>query len=417
VSTLSSEAKTGRGPLTGFKVIDWTHVLAGPFVGYQLGLLGAEVIRVERVEGDDMIRVKSADPDLSPLGLGETFITQGAGKRSIALNMRDERACRAMEALIAKADVLVENFRPGKLATLGFAPAELITRHPRLVVCSVTGFGQHSGKRAYDHVVQAASGLMAANAAADGHPQRVGFPVIDYATGQQAAMAVIAALLRREREPASRTRGEWVQVSMLESALTLMAPVFAAALISGIEPKRSASTAFSGNALSGTFPTADGHLALVCNAPNQGEALLRALSESGATVEELSALAQAAGASEVERTWQILAAVLARKTVREWVILLEAAGVPVAEVVRPIEAARSVAAAWPVTSLQMPTGTREVAVPGIGFESTEPLLKQLRSPPRRGQHTREVLSEIGLDAATIEAMFKDGAAAEAAIRP
>ena len=155
-----SSPNNAAGPLAGLRVIDWTHVLAGPFSGYQLGLLGAEVIRVERADADDMIRAKAADPGLAALGLGEAFVVQGAGKRSLAINARDPRARQALAALIASADVLLENFRPGKLAKLGFDPAELIVRHPRLVVCSITGFGPDSNRRAYDHVVQASSCLL-----------------------------------------------------------------------------------------------------------------------------------------------------------------------------------------------------------------------------------------------------------------
>lgn len=400
------------GPLAGLTVIDWTHVLSGPFVGYQLALLGADVIRIERPGADDIIRAKAADPVLARLGLGEAFIAQGSGKRSVALDLRDERARTVMARLITQADVLVENFRPGKLAKLGFDPARLIEQHPQLVVCSVTGFGQQSGRRAYDHVVQAASGLMAANAPADGRPQRVGFPVIDYAAGQQAALAITAALLRRSREAGARTKGEWVQVSMLEAALTLMAPAYATSLVSGVEVPRSASTAFSGNPLSGTFESRQGFLAIVCNAPEQGEALIRALGYAGATEVEVRALAQAAAASDVAATHGHLALILARRSAAEWETLLSDAGVPVSLIATPIEAARSVSAAWPVVSLDLPGGPRSTSVPGIGFYSTEPLTVGLRPPARLGQHTREVLAEVGLDAAMINAMLAEGVAAE-----
>lgn len=401
----SSEA----GPLAGLKVIDWTHVLAGPFVGYQMALLGADVIRVERADGDDMIRAKAADPALARVGLGETFITQGSGKRSIALDMRDARAQRAMESLIAQADVLLENFRPGKLACLGFDPANLIERYPKLVVCSVTGFGQASDKRAYDHVVQAASGLMKANAGPDGRPQRIGFPLVDYAVGQQAALAVLAALFRRGHTK-QRTRGEWLQVSMMGAALTLMAPAYATPLISGVEPPRSAATAFSGNPLSGTFAASDGYLAIVCNATNQGDALIQALAAFGASAEEAQTLARLAHAGEIEGTQRILAAVLVHRPVAVWVALLEAVGVPVAAVASPIEAARSMSADWPIITIDVEGDLRQTMVPGIGFQSTDVLTTSLKPPARRGQHTSEILAESGLDQATIEAMLDEGVA-------
>lgn len=402
-----------KAPLAGLRVIDWTHVLAGPFAGYQLGLLGAEVIRIERADGDDMIRVKGADPELAALGLGEAFIAQGAGKLSLALDARDPRAKKALATLISGADVLLENFRPGKLAALGFDPQELIERHPRLVVCSITGFGPASNRRAYDHVMQAASGLMAANAGSDGMPQRVGFPLIDYSVGQQAALAVMSALYRRERQAAqSRVKGEWLQVSMMGAALTLLAPTYAAPLISGVEVPRSASTAFSGNPLSGTFATAEGQLAIVCNSAEQSKALLAALHETGFESTLVQELREAAERRDVPHTHELLATMLSRRTAAEWETLLVRHGVPTTAVVRPAQAAAEAAKDWPHVELEHPKAPKRVAVPGIGFSSTELLTPQLRAPVRRGADTRTLLSQAGLDAAVIEAMFADGVASE-----
>jgi crotonobetainyl-CoA:carnitine CoA-transferase CaiB-like acyl-CoA transferase len=408
------------GPLSGLRVIDWTHVLAGPFAGYQLGLLGAEVIRIERADGDDLVRTKAADPALGALGLGEGFVTQGAGKRSLAVNARDPRARQALCTLIASADVLLENFRPGKLAALGFDPQVLIERHPRLVVCSMTGFGPQSNLRAYDHVVQASSGFMAANADASGRPQRVGFPVIDYAMGQQAVMAVLAALLRRDRRdpppppgsPPRRQRGEWLQVSMAGAAISLLAPVYAPTLVSGITPPRSASTAFSGSPLSGSFDAADGVLAVVCNAVDQAQGLMRALREAGCGDGAMADLLQAAQQRDVTAAQALLAAAFRARAVDDWVTRLAAQGVPAAPVMTAAAAAQSAAAHWPAVDLPSSDGTRRVSVPGIGFDSSEPLTVGLGAPPRRGAQTRVLLAEAGLDDATINAMLADGAAWE-----
>jgi crotonobetainyl-CoA:carnitine CoA-transferase CaiB-like acyl-CoA transferase len=411
-------ASTGApAPLSGLKVIDWTHVLAGPAATYQLALLGADVIRVERADGDDLIRSKGLDPMLASLGLGENFVAQGAGKRSLAIDARDARSQRALRALIARADVLVENFRPGKLAALGLDPASLIEQHPRLVVCSITGFGPHSQRRAYDHVVQASSGFMAANASADGRAQRVGFPVIDQAVGQQAAQAVLAALLRRERHGSGRTRGEWLQVSMQGAALGLLAPVLAGPLVSGVERPRSAATAFSGSPLSGTFDTADGALALVCNAADQAQALLQALRAAGADAGALAELGAAATAANVGEAQRGLSRLLAGRSAAAWVEHLNAHGVPAAVVCSAAEAARAAARqapeAWPSVSLALPGGDRTVTVPGVGYASTERLTPTLEAPVRRGAHTREILTEAGLDEATITGMLDDGCAWQA----
>lgn len=400
-------------PLAGLRVIDWTHVLAGPFAGYQLGLLGAEVIRIERADGDDMIRAKGLDAELTALGLGETFVTQGAGKRSLAIDARDLRAKQALAELIGSADVLLENFRPGKLAALGFDPQQLIARHPQLVVCSITGFGPASDRRAYDHVIQAASGLMAANADRDGKPQRVGFPLVDYAVGQQAALAVMSALYRRDRPNGeARTRGEWLQVSMMGAALTLMAPTYAGPLVSGMEMPRSASTAFSGSPLSGTFEVADGQLAIVCNAADQAKGLLNALRETGTDASLLSALHEAAEQRDVPRAQALLGQALVGRTTAEWDAQLTRHGVPATPVMRPAQAAAQMARDWPHVELPLPKGARRVPVPGIGFTSSEPLTPSLRAPVRRGADTRRLLAEAGLEAPTIAAMLADGAASE-----
>jgi len=400
------------GPLAGIKVVDWTHVLAGPFCGYQLALLGADVIRIERPDGDDMIRVSAADPELGALGLGETFITQGGGKRSLAIDARDERAKQILARLVAQADVLVENFRPGKLAALGFDPAQLIVKQPNLVVCSITGFGAQSKRRAYDHVVQAASGLMMANANAAGVPQRVGFPLVDYAVGQQAAMAIITALYRRESQRNAgrvRTEGEWLNVTMAGAALTLMAPAYAEALVSGRERPKSSSTAFSGSPLSGTFQVADGFIALVCNAKDQTTALAAMLADAGADEQLLHRLDAAVAVQDVAQAQDILASIFRLRTADDWDQRFASWGVPGTPVRKPVQAAMEAAASWP--SVRLPGASageeRIVPVPGVGFTSTQALTPaQLRSPARRGQDTAAILRELGISAQEAEELLK-----------
>jgi crotonobetainyl-CoA:carnitine CoA-transferase CaiB-like acyl-CoA transferase len=237
-------------------------------------------------------------------------------------------------------------------------------RHPRLVVCSITGFGPDSSRRAYDHVVQAGSGFMAANARADGTPQRVGFPVIDYAVGMQAAQAVLAALLRRERQGAARERGEWLQVTMNGAALTLLGPVYAPQMVSGITPPRTASTAFSGSALSGTFAASDGHLALVCNAPDQAVGLQQALAEAGVDEATRQRIETAARQGDVVTAQQLLGEAFGQGTAAQWETRLTAHGVPATTVrsaaAAAAEAAAATPAAWPQVDLPLPDGPRRV---------------------------------------------------------
>lgn len=405
-------ARSDAGPLAGIRVVDWTHVLAGPFCGYQLALLGADVIRIERPDCDDMIRVSAADPVLGALGLGETFVSQGGGKRSLAIDARDPRAKEILARLIEQADVLVENFRPGKLATLGFDPAKLVVQHPQLVVCSITGFGPQSKRRAYDHVVQAASGLMMANVNAAGMPQRLGFPLVDYAVGQQAAMAVITALYRREAQRHAgevRAEGEWLQVTMAGAALTLLAPAYAEALVSGRERPKSSSTAFSGSPLSGTFQVADGFIALVCNAKDQASALSAMLADAGADPELLKQLEAAVEAQAVSQAQEILASIFSLRTAQDWDERFARWGVPGTPVRKPVQAAAEASAAWPTVRLPgaVPGEERVVSVPGIGFSSTRPLTPaQLRTPARRGQDTGAILQELGISPEAADELLK-----------
>lgn len=422
---MSGEPQPGtRPPLAGIRVLDWTHILAGPYAAYNLALLGADVVRIERHDECDITRSTALDPALATLELGEGFVMQAAGKKSVALDARDPDAKAALARLIAGADVLVENFRPGKLRALGFDPAELIRRHPGLVVCSLTGFGQAgplAGRRAYDHVIQAASGVMGANRDAEGRPQRIGLPIIDYATGMQAALAILAALQRRARDRAEgrpRERGEWLDVAMHEVALTLSAPAYATHAVSGIERKASRATAFSGNPLSGTFAAASGFLAIVCNSEAQSRAFLGAMTAAGVAAGEVARLAERVRARDVEGTHAWLGPVLLGRGAAEWEAHFRAHEIPAAEALAPAaayDAVKSDPVHWPEVRLANADG-RTVRVPGPGFGSSETLVPPLSPPPLRGEHTREVLRAAGLPEATIEAMLARGAARQPAPR-
>ena len=407
-------------PLSGIRVIDWTHILAGPYATYALALLGAEVIRIERHDECDITRSTALDPALAELELGEGFVMQAAGKKSIAVDARDPEIKAALERLIAGADVLVENFRPGKLRALGFDPAALLVKYPHLIVCSVSGFGQEgsaAGRRAYDHVIQAGSGVMAANRDADGRPQRIGLPIIDYATGMQAALAILAALQRRSRNEAAglvRERGEWLDVAMHEVALTLSAPAYASHAVSGIERKATRATAFSGNPLSGTFPTANGYLAIVCNSAAQSAGFLRAMLAAGVAAEEVARLEICVQARDVDGTHAWVAPVLRNRTAAEWEVFFRTHEIPAAEALAPAaayDAAKGNVQRWPEVRLAH-AGGRAVRVPGPGFGSSKRLLPPLSAPPLRGEHTREVLRMAGVSEEDIAAAVKRGAAKE-----
>lgn len=223
-------------PFEGIRIVDATHVLAGPFAAYQLALLGADVIKVEHPAEPDQSRGSGPDLALNRRGMGCYALTQNANKRAITLDLKREGGKKVMRRLLAGADVLVENYRPGAFAALGFGPEAVAAINPRLIYCSMSAFGQHGPRReqtAYDHVIQASSGVMAATGTAEANPIKLGAPVIDYATGTMGAFALAAALFQRERTG----RGQRIDLAMLDVAMMMQASHLTAFMRTGEGPR------------------------------------------------------------------------------------------------------------------------------------------------------------------------------------
>ena len=203
------------------RIIDTTHVLAGPFASYQLAVLGAEVIKVESPDDPDQARLQGSDRALNDIGMGTAFMSQASNKKTLALDLKTEAGKEAMKRLIATADVFVENYRPGAFDDLGLGYDEMSTLNPKLIYCSISAFGSTGPRReltAYDNIIQGFSGMMAMTGYGDGKPLKSGAPVVDYATGTTAAFAISTALFQREREGG---KGQFIDVSMLEVAMIL----------------------------------------------------------------------------------------------------------------------------------------------------------------------------------------------------
>ena len=184
-ATKSDRSGEGGGggdvlPLAGLRVLDMAHVLAGPSCGWMLAMLGAEVVKVERPGSGDLLRIVDEDPARRSAGMGLGYQSVNAGKRSLAVDFKTAAGREIVLALADRADVLVQSFRAGALDALGLGPDDVVARNPRLVYCAISGFGQdgpRKGVRAFDHVIQAASGIMALTGEPDGGPQKVGTPV------------------------------------------------------------------------------------------------------------------------------------------------------------------------------------------------------------------------------------------------
>ncbi|GAB5471469.1 MAG: CoA transferase [Rhodospirillales bacterium] len=387
----------------GIRVLDLTHVLAGPFATYQLAVLGADVIKIERPDSPDMNREIGAVSRFNYAKMGTHFQSQAANKRAIALDLKSDQGKAIFRALAEDADVLVENFRAGAMERLGFGYEALRAINPAIVYCSITGFGQTGPKRehaAFDNTIQAFAGIVSATGPRDEDPVLVGPPVVDYGTGIQAAFAIASALLRRERTG----EGQYLDVAMLDAALMLMSCSVLNANTTGLSPGRSrhGRAPFAGY---GGYRAADGETLMIgaCT-PAQYARLWRLLGRDD-LADECEDLRTADMPRSAERDEAALVEAIKRRPAGEWEALLLEAGLPAGRLQSLGEAlaseqvaARSVVGSYP--SSHSKHGQLRPALAAFGCSGDGPEIEA--PPPEFAQHTRDVLAEIGLDAETIE---------------
>ncbi|MDX2205919.1 MAG: CoA transferase [Hyphomicrobiaceae bacterium] len=395
--------------LDGIRVLDLTNVLAGPFCCYQLAVLGADVIKVEMPGTGDLARVLGTDLGLNKALMGTSFLAQNAGKRSITVNLKSVEGREVFSRLLATADVVVENFRPGVMARLGLAYETLAQVRPGLVYCAISGFGQDGPLRdnpAYDQIVQGLSGVMSVTGDEASAPLRVGYPIADTIGGLTAAFAISAALVRRMQTG----KGERIDVSMLEAVLATMGWQVSNCLIGGIDPAPMGNENITASP-SGTFATREGLLNIAANKQDQFEALCRVLERPDLVTDPRFAERDHRLARRFDLKHEIEQA-LASRPARQWSALLNAAGVPAGEVfsVPEILAHPQVTERGFIKSFATSPGVdRPVAVVRSGFrlESGDP--EATRPPPLLGADTEAVLTEIGYTRADIEALARANA--------
>jgi crotonobetainyl-CoA:carnitine CoA-transferase CaiB-like acyl-CoA transferase len=381
------------GALHGLRVLDLSRVLAGPLCTMILGDLGAEVVKVERPgSGDD---TRHWGPPWAEGAAGDResayFLCTNRNKRSIAADLKDAGDLEPVRRLALGADVLVENFAPGTLERCGLGYAQLADANPRLVFCSITGYGADGpepGRPGYDFAVQARAGWMAATGGPQDSPLKVGFALVDVLTGQNAAIAILAALRERERSG----RGQRLEVTLMDSAVAGLINVAQAALVTGREPVR------YGNAHPTIVPyqafdAADRPFVVAVGNDAQWQRLCTALGARELAQDERFATNPA----RVENR-AALAALLAESFAAEpaatWLARLDAAGVPCAPVQNVREALRDPVlrerrGLWEMSG---PTyGRVETVASPLRLERTPPTLR--RPAPALGEHTAEVRAE------------------------
>jgi crotonobetainyl-CoA:carnitine CoA-transferase CaiB-like acyl-CoA transferase len=317
-------------PFEGIRIIDITHVLAGPFAAYQLAVLGAEVIKVEDPNDPDQTRGTGTDRELNRRQMGTGFLTQASNKRAITLDLKSGAGRGILKRLVAGADVMVENYRPGAFAALGLGYEAMSALNPRLIYCSISAFGQdgpRGDQTAYDHVIQATSGLMATTGTEEVNPIKFGSPAVDYATGTMAAFALASALFQRERTGC----GQRVDLAMLDVAMILMSSHLTGYLRNGTEPKPSGNR--HAHATNSCYEAKDGLVMLGASNLRQQRRLWLALERPDMVKEDNEARDH-----DRDREAGLLADILKTRTADEWEIFFQARHVPAARVRRLAEA-------------------------------------------------------------------------------
>jgi formyl-CoA transferase len=392
----------GEPPLRGIRVVEVGNYMAGPFCGMQLADLGADVIKVESPHGGDLARL------LDPIVDGESanFARLNRDKRSVAIDLKRDGGRALFTRLVAGADVVVENLRPGTMADLGLAPRDLLKELPRLVYVAVSGWGQdgpNADRPALDIIVQAQSGLMSVTGEEGGPPVKVGVSIADLTAALYATIATLGALRARDRDG----KGQLVDISMLESAVSLAVWEAGVHFTTGEVP-RAAGSAHKLVAPYQAIAAADRHFIVGATTPPTWSAFCRVLGLEGLERDPRYADATARRRNR-DALIAAIEAITVAKPAAHWLAALRAAGVPCGEIADygdvfadPHLVARGFFVDLPHRRL----GTLRGLGSPMRLERTP--LRHARGGPLLGEHTADVLHELGCTDGEIAQLKRDG---------
>ncbi|NND18189.1 MAG: CoA transferase [Silicimonas sp.] len=375
-------------PLGGIRVLDLTNVLAGPFACHQLAHLGAEVIKVEMPGTGDLARQLGQDEDLSARNMGISFLAPNPGKKSVTLNLKTPDGKAVFKRLVATADVLVENFRPGVMDRLGLGHATLRAEHPRLIYCAISGYGQDdplAHRPAYDQIVQGMAGAMAITGTPETAPLRAGWPVADTIGGLTAAMAISAAL---NADP----RGGFIDIPMRDALMATMGWAVSNFLVAGVEAVPAGNENLT-SAPSAAYACADGLLNIAANKQEQWETLAGHLG-LGDLIRDPRFRTRADRKANRVALNSAIEAVLATRPAAHWEEELNARGIPAGRILSLPEALEQARAAGQIAAYDIGGRTAEVFRTGVRIDGA-PLAVDT-PPPELGADTDTVLRSLGL---------------------